>query len=101
MAQKSNTKTIRLSDEMLDLIDRQNGTTFTERFETLVTKCVWEIPAKEKELERLEEEIGKKREQLVATWKQTQQLEATLNDLTYRMQNFRAAVDRALQKWES
>ena len=53
MAQKNNIRSIRFSDELAELIDRQVGRTFTEKFENLVTRCVWELPEKEKELERL------------------------------------------------
>ena len=44
MAQKNNIRSIRFSDELAELIDRQVGRTFTEKFENLVTRCVWELP---------------------------------------------------------
>ena len=49
MAQKNNIRSIRFSDELAELIDRQVGRTFTEKFENLVTRCVWELPGKEAE----------------------------------------------------
>lgn len=79
MAKKNNIRSIRFSDELAELIDRQNGDTFTEKFENLVTKCVWELPQKEKELEQIEEEIQEKRAELkelstkTAVWRQTMQ----------------------------
>ncbi|WP_366946646.1 hypothetical protein, partial [uncultured Oscillibacter sp.] len=57
MATKPNIRSIRFSDELAELIDRQVGNTFTEKFENLVTQCVWELPQKEAELERLEREL--------------------------------------------
>lgn len=46
MANKNNIRSIRFSDELAELIDRQVGRTFTEKFENLVTRCVWELPKK-------------------------------------------------------
>lgn len=64
MAKKNNIRSIRFSDELAELIDRQNGDSFTEKFENLITKCVWELPQKEKELERLETQIKEKKQEL-------------------------------------
>ena len=64
MARKNNIRSIRFSDELAELIDRQVGNTFTEKFENLVTRCVWELPQKERELERLNQEISERRQQL-------------------------------------
>ena len=64
MAQKNNIRSIRFSDEMAALIDQQIGDTFTQKFENLVTRCVWELPQKEEELRRVRELIDRKRQQL-------------------------------------
>ncbi len=40
MGQKNNIRSIRFSDELAELIHRQVGHTFTEKFENLVTRCV-------------------------------------------------------------
>ena len=64
MAKKNNIRSIRFSDELAELIDRQNGDSFTEKFENLITKCVWELPQKEKEIERLETHIKEKKQEL-------------------------------------
>lgn len=60
MAQKNNIRSIRFSDEMAELIDQQVGHTFTQKFENLITKCVWELPMKEAALANLEEQIRRK-----------------------------------------
>lgn len=57
-ATKNNIRSIRFSDELAELIDRQVGRNFTEKFENLVTRCVWELPQKEAELNQLEEQIA-------------------------------------------
>jgi hypothetical protein len=49
---KNNISEHRFSDELANLIDRQVGDTFTQKFENLITRCVlWELPKQEKRLE--------------------------------------------------
>lgn len=55
---------LRLKDEIVELINQQPGDSFTERFELLVTKCAWEVPHKKQELEDLDEEIKKRQKKL-------------------------------------
>lgn len=64
MANKGHIRSIRFSDELYELIDRQTGDTFTQKLENLVTRCVWELPAKEKELAAIQEEIKQQRTRL-------------------------------------
>lgn len=71
---KNNIRSIRFSDELADLIDRQAGDTFTQKFENLVTRCVWEVPAAEKRLEQVREEIKRERQRLYDLQKATEQL---------------------------
>ena len=53
MPAKNNIRSIRFSDELAELIDRQQGSSFTQKFENLIIRCVWELPAKEDELKRM------------------------------------------------
>jgi len=64
MAGKPNIRSIRFSDELAELIDQQAGSTFTEKFENLITRCVWELPRKEAELKQLQEKIKLERKHL-------------------------------------
>jgi len=73
-AQKNSIRSIRFSDEMADLIDRQVGSTFTEKFENLVTRCVWELPAQEKQLEIVRSQIDRERQRLYDLQRATEQL---------------------------
>lgn len=61
---KNNIRSMRFSNEILELIEAQAGTNFTAKFEALVTKCCWELPTKERELAELEEKIKQKRKEL-------------------------------------
>ena len=82
MATKPNIRSIRFSDELAELIDRQAGNTFTEKFENLVTRCVWELPQKEAELERLEEKIQQERKRLAELQKRRTKLEQIMQSFS-------------------
>lgn len=101
MAAKNNIRSIRFSDEMAELIDRQQGDTFTQKFENLITRCVWELPAKERELEQLEERIRQKREQLLEMSTQVRTLGATINELCPKLASLEASIDRETKKWNT
>lgn len=94
MAQKNNIRSIRFSDELAELIDRQVGQNFTEKFENLVTRCVWELPGKEAELRQLEQKISRKR-------KEYQKLCSQLEKLVDTVQNLEALIKREVKKWRT
>lgn len=100
MATKSNIRSIRFSDELAKLIDRQQGDTFTQKFENLITRCVWELPKKERELAALEERIQEKKEQLRTMTEQAGELRMTLNSLTPKVRELETNINRALEKWD-
>ena len=95
MATKNNIRSIRFSDELAELIDRQIGDTFTQKFENLVTKCVWELPKREEQLKAIEEKIAKERERLYSLQKATEQLRLLENDLKITQQYFMYVERRA------
>lgn len=101
MAQKNNIRSIRFSDELAELIDRQVGRTFTEKFENLVTRCVWELPGKEAELKRLDQEINRKRKELQQMTVQAAQLGATINQLFLPVKKLEEEIQRATAKWKA
>ena len=101
MAQKNNIRSIRFSDELAELIDRQVGRTFTEKFENLVTRCVWELPQKEQELEQLKQEIRQKQQQLQEMKNQVYKLSGTINQLFTKAKALENAIDQETEKWES
>ena len=64
MAKKS--VTVRLNDDVIELVNQQVGDTFTQKFENLVTRCVWELPEKEKCLKEIDRDISRKRDELAS-----------------------------------
>ena len=83
MAQKNNIRSIRFSDELAELINQQIGDTFTQKFENLITRCVWELPQKEEELRRVQEQINRERRRLDEVREIARQLELLAQDLRY------------------
>lgn len=101
MAQKNNIRSIRFSDELAELIDRQVGNTFTQKFENLITRCVWELPKKEAEVKRLDAMIERKRQELRAMQEKYSQLSYTLNHIEPEIRSLERAIQRELQKWDN
>ena len=95
MAQKNNIRSIRFSDELAELIDRQVGDTFTQKFENLVTRCVWELPQKEEELRRVQEQIDRERQRLYDLQRATEQLRLLEQDIKNAQRYFKIVERRA------
>lgn len=88
---------IRFSDELAELIDQQVGDTFTQKFENLITRCVWEVPAAEKRLKKIQEEIKKERERLYNFQRATEQLRLLERDIQDARYYFGIVERRAKQ----
>ena len=100
MPTKNNIRSIRFSDELAELIDRQQGNSFTQKFENLIIRCVWELPAREDELKQIESRIREKREQLQEMTAQAEKLRMTINSLMPKVRELETSVNRALEKWD-
>lgn len=96
MAKKNNIRSIRFSDELAELIDRQIGNTFTEKFENLIAKCNWELPQREEELKNLETRINMKREELAKLQKMTYQLQNNLHRISEKATLLEASINAAI-----
>ena len=100
MAKKSNIRSIRISDQMAELIDQQVGSNFTEKWENLVTRCVWELPKKEEELDRLEKRIQDKQNQLAKADSRYARMLNHLRALEPKMEALEYAVAEAITDWK-
>ncbi len=97
MGQKNNIRSIRFSDELAELIDRQIGRTFTEKFENLVTRCVWELPEKERQLKEIQKRIDQERKRLYDLQRATEQLRMLEKDIKNAQFYFGIVERRAKQ----
>ena len=85
MGKKNNIRSIRFSDELAELIDRQMGNTFTEKFENLVTRCVWELPQREAELKEVQKQIRQEEKRLADLRKRRTVLDQTIQSIQKRL----------------
>lgn len=92
MARKSNIRSIRFSDELAELIERQIGDTFTQKFENLITRCVYELQEKERQLEQYEQAIRDKRQQLTDLSEKATEYAAKLRALERQMLMISATI---------
>lgn len=97
---KNNIRSIRFSDELAELIDRQIGNSFTEKFENLITRCVWELPAREKELQRINQEIRQKRQQLAEMSSHYCKAARTLEELSRRTYELERIIYQETEQWD-
>ena len=95
MAAKNNIRSIRFSDELAELIDRQVGDTFTQKFENLITRCVWELPQREKELALIQADIQREQNRLYNLQRATEQLRMLERDLQQAKRDFELVARRA------
>ena len=100
MAKKSNIRSIRFSDEIIEIIEAQEGETFTAKFEALIRKCYQEIPAKEQELKYVNMRIEAETQRLRRIQKKASELEQNINNLAYTMQSYNSQAKRAVQSLE-
>ena len=96
MAKKNNIRTIRLSDELLEMIESQAGENFTAKFEALVTRCMWELPKKEQELEFIQEQISQERKNLNYIRERKRKLEQNLYMVESRTAYFVQQINMAI-----
>lgn len=81
MAGKGYIRSIRFSDDLAQLIEQQVGNSFTEKYENLITRCVWELPQKEAELKRIQEKIQQERKQLADLRKRREKLDRVIQSI--------------------
>lgn len=101
MAKKNNIRSIRFSDEMMEMIESQAGDSFTAKFEALVTRCMWELPRKEEELRQIQAQIENERKNLRLIRERKQKLESNLLFLERGTANLRDQINRTVKELES
>ena len=78
---KNNIRSIRFSDEIREAIESQTGENFNQKFEALVTRCLWELPAAEERLRQVNQQISDKKKELRKLSLLARDLEADLHDI--------------------
>lgn len=100
MAKKGNIRSMRFSDEILEMIESQAGDSFTAKFEALVTRCMWELPEKERQLAEIKERIEIEKQNLRYIRDRKQRMENHMRNLEYSAGNLKAQMDRIIKDME-
>lgn len=99
MASKTNLRSIRFSDEIAEIVESQQGSSWNEKFERLVYNCYMLLPERKKELARIEADIRKQQDRLGKLRERGNTLEALIKNQEFRVNDFfngfKAAADRA------
>ena len=101
MAKKSNIRSIRFSDEIIEIIESQEGDTFTAKFESLIKTCYQEVPAKERELKNLQARIEYERNNYKYVEKEVSRLRNTIRGLNYTLDSITRQINQAIDQAES
>ena len=97
MANKSNIRSMRFSDEIMEMIESQEGESFTAKFENLVRTCMVELPRRQGELKEIQERIQKERNNLRYIMDTKRKLEANLQMLERRTAYAISEIDQAIR----
>lgn len=101
MAKKNNIRSIRFSDEIIEIIESQEGETFTAKFETLIRKCYQEIPAKEKELQFLQTRVKEETANFKFVQREVSKLRNTVRGLNFTLESMTRQLNQAMDQAES
>lgn len=96
----STSKTMRLSDDVIKLIEAEPGSTFTEKFENLVYRAFDEIPKHEERLESLKRCIKSETWRLERIRSTAAKLENQSNNLQFSLTNMTQQLKRAVSGLE-
>ena len=93
-------KTMRLSEDIIEMIEQQVGENFTQKFENLVTKCCWELPQRKEELRMIEEQIKQRGETLRRISRKANELDNLIFRMTSNVQAFTRQTGEAMKNLE-
>lgn len=91
---KNNIRSIRFSDEMMEIINQQVGDNFNQKFERLVYNCYMVKDQRQKEIDQLDRELNIKRQQLKNTSARLAMLECLMRETAEEMKSVQNSVSR-------
>ena len=94
MAIKNNIRSIRFSDELMEIINDQVGDNFNQRFEGLVYNCYMLLPEKERQLRELENQIAQRRRQLEDLVNRYHSAAGCLRSLEYQLRDMQSQLSK-------
>ena len=100
MASKPISRSMRFSEATYSMIEQQAGENFSAKFEALVTKCCWELPRKEKDLEQIQKQINQEYQRLQKLRKKANDLDNLMFRMTSTVQSFNRTAGDAIKSLE-
>lgn len=91
---KNNIRSVRFSDEMIEIINQQVGDNFTQKFERMVYNCYMLLPEKQRQLEKLESDISLRRRDLEDLSNRYNSAAGCLRSLEYQIKDIQGSLDR-------
>ena len=91
---KNNIRSVRFSDEMIEIINQQVGDNFTQKFERMVYNCYMLLPEKQRQLEKLESHIRLRRRDLEDLSNRYNSAAGCLRSLEYQIKDIQGSLDR-------
>lgn len=91
---KNNIRSVRFSDEMIEIINQQIGDNFTQKFERMVYNCYMLLPEKQRQLEKLESDIRLRRRDLGDLSNRYNSAAGCLRSLEYQIKDIQGNLDR-------
>ena len=88
-------KSIRISEDVLEIIEAQPGDTFTAKLEGMIRTCHQEMAVKQAELKAIQKTISREHDRLRQIRDKNNKLERTISDLTYSMTTISTQTKRA------
>ena len=94
-------KSIRLSVETVQLIEKQEGSNFSDKVDKLLYKCVLELPQKQRELKAVQQQISRERQELEYIRKQQSELSRHIRSLNATVQSAERETARVVKQLEA
>ena len=96
---KNNIRSVRFSDEMIEIINQQIGDNFTQKFERMVYNCYMLLPEKQRQLEKLESDIRLRRRDLEDLSNRYNSAAGCLRSLEYQIKGMPVSPPSTLASW--
>lgn len=100
MAKKNNIRSIRFSDDVLEIIEAQEGDTFTAKFESLIRTCFQEMPKKEQELGWYKQRIEEEKKNYEYVRKEVSKMRNTIRGLNFTLESMTRQINLAMDQAE-
>lgn len=101
MASKGNIRSMRISDDVIQLIESLPGDSFTAKFEYLVHHCIEELPETERRLQFTKELIQGEDKRLERIRKQAFELDSSVSSLMNALQYFNRQTQQVIKRVDS